>query len=103
MAERYENGAGRRRPSGCDERTKNAANRQSSPKRLFRPLTEEELRARRRRIAERKRRKKERKRINAILRNNCRYSIFRGDMHGSVLLSKKKNAYNSVQEQKGSG
>ena len=66
MAERYENGAPRRRPSDATREQRTQRIDRVHQNGSSRPLTEEELRARRRRIAERKRRKKREKRINAI-------------------------------------
>ena len=62
-------------------------------------MTEEELRARRRRIAERKRRKKREKRINMICAIIA-VIAFSAAICTGVFFFKERNAYNSVQEQK---
>lgn len=99
MAERYENDAPRRRPSDATREQRTQRIDRVHQNGSSRPMTEEELRARRRRIAERKRRKKREKRINAICAIIA-VIAFSAAICTGVFFFKERNAYNSVQEQK---
>lgn len=99
MAERYETSSSeqRRRSPSADQRTQRIDRVRTGKDR--RPLTEEEERARRRRIAERKRRKKREKRINTICAIIA-VVAFSFAICTGVLFFKAKSNYTTLTEQK---